>query len=392
MSKIALHTVDARSKLKARHSPYWVRLESGCYLGLRKTGKASEGAWVCRYRDDAGKQIVNSLGRFEEKPPSERYDAAKRAAEAWFDHLDKGGSADDHTLMQACKSYVQHLRDEKREKTAADVEARFKRWVNADTIAALDLDKLTHARLLAWRKTLVKTQWQVNYDDKKPVMRERSASSVNRDMTALRAALNLAFDNRLVTTDIAWRVALRPIKNADGRREVYLDIQQRRELIGKAQADVAAFLRGLSLLPLRPGALAALTVASFDKRLSTLLIGKDKAGKDRKIVLPPTTTAFFIEQVKDKLPAAPLLARADGLAWDKDAWKKPIKAAAAAANLPATTTAYTLRHSTITDLVTGGLDMLTAAQLSGTSAVMIERHYGHLQSKRATQALAGLAL
>ena len=39
MSKIALHTVDARSKLKARHSPYWVRLESGCYLGLRKTGK-----------------------------------------------------------------------------------------------------------------------------------------------------------------------------------------------------------------------------------------------------------------------------------------------------------------------------------------------------------------
>jgi len=284
----------------------------------------TEGSWVCRYRDDAGKQIVNSLGRFETLPPSERHDAAKRAAEAWFDHLDKGGSADDHTLRQACKGYVEHLRDEKRNSTADDAEARFSRWVYSDKIAEVDLDKLTHTRLLAWRKTLVKTLWQVNYDDANPKMRERSASSVNRDMTAIRAALNLALDNRLVTTDMAWRVALRPIKNADGRREVYLDINQRRTLIGKAQPDVAAFLRGLSLLPLRPGALAALTVASFDKRLAALTIGKDKAGRDRAIVLPATTAAFFTEQARGKLPAAPLLSRADGLAWGKEMCKRTI--------------------------------------------------------------------
>lgn len=53
---------------------------------------------------------------------------------------------------------------------------------------------------------------------------------------------------------------------------------------------------------------------------------------------------------------------------------------------------YTLRHSVITDLVRGGLPVLTVAQLSGTSVAMIERHYGHLVRDDAEKALAGLML
>jgi site-specific recombinase XerD len=62
------------------------------------------------------------------------------------------------------------------------------------------------------------------------------------------------------------------------------------------------------------------------------------------------------------------------------------------AGLPAKTTAYTLRHSAITDLVHGGLDLLTVAQISGTSVAMIEKHYGHLRSDIAAEALAKLLL
>jgi len=123
-----------------------------------------------------------------------------------------------------------------------------------------------------------------------------------------------------------------------------------------------------------------------------LRIGKDKAGKDRKIKLPPATAELFVESAAGKPPTAPLLSRADGKAWDKDAWKGPVKEAARAADLPPETTAYTLRHSTITDLVHAGLDLLTVAQISGTSVAMIEKHYGHLRSDVAAQALAKLAL
>jgi integrase len=84
--------------------------------------------------------------------------------------------------------------------------------------------------------------------------------------------------------------------------------------------------------------------------------------------------------------------RKGGARWDRNTWKGPIAAAAAAAKLSDHTTAYTLRHSTITDLVTTGLPLLTIAQISGTSAAMIERHYGHLVGDAARRALAGLAL
>jgi hypothetical protein len=93
-------------------------------------------------------------------------------------------------------------------------------------------------------------------------------------MTCFRAALNLAFLDGLVTSDFAWRSKLRPIKNADRRRELYLDRAQRLKFIQKAPPDLAAFLSGLCQLPLRPGALARLTVGDYDKRLKVLRIGQ----------------------------------------------------------------------------------------------------------------------
>ena len=59
--------------------------------------------------------------------------------------------------------------------------------------------------------------------------------------------------------------------DADRRRDLYLDKNQRRKFIEKAPADLAMFLRGLSLLPLRPGALAGAVSTSGD--VPTKLIG-----------------------------------------------------------------------------------------------------------------------
>ena len=138
--------------------------------------------------------------------------------------------------------------------------------------------------------------------------------------------------------------------------------------------------------------MAALTAGDFDKRTCELTIGKDKTGKPRRIQLPAEAAALFTAQAKDKLPGAPLFMRANGVAWDRNSWKLPIAAAVKSAGLPDGATAYTLRHSTITDLVSAGLPLLTIAQISGTSAEMIERHYGHLASDAAMKALSELAL
>lgn len=133
-------------------------------------------------------------------------------------------------------------------------------------------------------------------------------------------------------------------------------------------------------------------MGDFDKRTRTLTIGKDKNGNPRQMTMPQTIADFFTAQTKAKLPAAPIFARAGGEAWNKDSWKYPVKEAVKAAGLPGAVSAYTLRHSVITDLIRARLPILTVAQLSGTSVAMIEKHYGHLVRDDAEVALARLAL
>ncbi len=390
MTTNRVDTVAARARLAPRREPYWHRVAAGRYLGLRKMSPTSEGSWQARAMvESTGRPKFKALGDFDDLPDHRRFDAANKAAAEWFDHLGRGGSAVAVTVREACARYVQHLRDEGNKSAAADAETRFANYVSNDAkLAETELTRLTPAHLTTWRKALRAMPTRSG-----PRRGEtRSASTENRDLTCVRAALNLAYADALVVSDFAWRKALVPLKNADRRRNLYLDRAQRRRFIKRANSDLSTFLTALCLLPLRPGALAALTVADFDKRLKLLRIGHDKAGGDRKVKLPEATAALFTEAARDKLPAAPLLARANGAAWDKDAWKHPVKAAARAAKLPDETTAYSLRHSTITDLVTDGLDLLTVAQISGTSVVMIERHYGSLRGNIASAALAKLAL
>jgi integrase len=388
-----IDTVSARRDLKARNAPYWHKLGDGCSLGFQKLTPSSAGSWIARYRDSDNKYQKQSLGSLERIIDANRFGDASKLANAWFEHRGKGGAKESLTVEQACRRYVQKARDESRESAAKDLEGRFRRWVYSDKkLSKTPVMKLTPGMLNDWRNTLVKTPAMLQDKTKKATL-PRAPSSTNREMAVLKAALNLALEDGHATSDAAWKVKLKPIKDATQRRDCYLDINQRQALIANAPTDLAALIKALSLIPLRPGAVAALTVANFNKRLGVLTVGKDKAGRDRKINLPGSTAEFFAEQAKDKLPTAPLIARADGQFWNKDSWKYPFKHAAKAAGLPLDAVVYNLRHSAITDLIAlHRLDTMTVAQLSGTSLAMIEKHYGHLLRDHAAEALGKLAL
>lgn len=380
-----LSRVEDREKLKPQREPYWHDLAMGQDLGFRPSVKGKSGTWIARYYDpDTRRRKFRSLGDYGHLAAKGRFTAAKTEAEDWFRHLSNGGSAEDVTVQQACEQYA---------KDNPDAAKRFPRYVYGDPIAKVKLRKLREHDVKAWRERLVKKPALVSRNKGgAQATRQRAPATVNRDMVSFRAALYAAMRRGEVETALAWQNALLPTENADRRRNLYLDKSQRRALLEALPADAAAFCRGLCLLPLRPGALASLRVADFEFRTNTLTIERDKANSSRQILLPTETAGLLRERSKSKLPAAPLFMRADGKAWDKDSWKGPIKDAADAAELPKATTAYTLRHSTITDLVSGGLDLLTVAQISGTSVRMIEKYYGHLRGELAATALAGLAL
>ncbi len=400
--KVSLRAVGDRNDLTARRDPYFAPLSRGCAIGFRKMTASSEGTWIARWRDpDTAKQHHQPLGSFDHLPPNERYDAAVKAANEWLAHFTQVGKTDVETVADACAAYVKHLRKRRGEAAAIDAEQRFKRLVLTDTrLSNLPLAKLTKAHVKAWRTSVEDAPMQqggfgdmkLSEATKRKLKRKRSAATINRDLAVLRAAFNLALADGHVASPIAWEGPLAAIENTSRRRDVYLDRAQRASLIEAAPPDLALFIRGMAALPLRPGALAALTVASFDKRLNTLTVGKDKANADRKIKMPPSIVALLTEASKNKLPTAPLFARATGQAWDKNAWVPAFKAAAAAAGLPAHVTMYALRHSSISDLVAAGTDLATVATLSGTSVRMIEQHYAHLQQDVAAAALERLAL
>lgn len=382
-----LSKVGNRERLKVQREPHWQRLRAGCFLGFRPSKRGGKGTWIARvYDEDASRYQVKSLGDFGTLPGNEIFAAAKKEAEKLAELVESGGKirARIETVADACREYA---------KDRPEAEQRFKRFVYEDPIAKVKLDKLRRRHVKEWREQLEAQPALVSRRKKgDPVERVRAPSTVNRDMAVLRAALSKVLSPGAPNSEAAWQEALKSIPNADGRRTLYLDREQRKKLIESTDTEAAPFVRALCLLPLRPGAMAALKAGDFDKRTAELTIGKDKTGKPRRIQLPQEAAQLLANQAKNKLPGAPLFMRANGKAWDKDSWKRPITTAVSAAELPADATAYTLRHSTITDLVRAGLPLLTIAQISGTSAEMIERHYGHLASDAAVKALGELAL
>lgn len=368
------HVIDkatARARLVARREPYWgaplgVR---GLYLGFRKA--TDGGTWIARFQEGREKRYF-SIGRVEQLD----YAGAVAAAEKWKATLDAGVDTKEcETVADACRAYVADRRQEKGNGTADDAEGRFTRTVYGHSIGKVPLAKLRERNVKDWRAGL-----------------KMSDASSNRYLSALKAALNFAVSQRYVEAGktIEWD-SVKP-RAVSKRRDLYLDRDQRRALLDAMEADAVPFFTALCLLPLRPQALAGLKVRDYNARTGMLSIHYDKAGAGRVIPVPDSAAALFRKQAKSKLPGAPLIAYVDGSHWHKERWKKPIKRAAALVGLTEETCAYTLRHSTITDLVTSGLDLLTVARIAGTSVMMIEKHYGHLQSATAKKALAALEL
>ena len=386
-----LSKIGERDRLKPRRGDelHWQRLRFGCFVGYRPSKRGGKGTWFARaYDPDTNKYSRKALGDYGALAGHDIFAQARRDAEAWASRVESGGvqAVKMETVADACRIYIE-------EKPGPIAEGVFRRLVYSDPIAKMKLDRLRRHHLLDWRKRLEETPALVsrNKGGEKRT-KSRTKSTVNRDMVPLRAALGRVLSPGTPNTDAAWQEALKPHKGADKRRDLYLDRVERKRLLEVTQPDAAPFVRALCVLPLRPGALASLCAGDFDKRTRTLTIGKDKHGRPRQIAVPPTIAEFLAEQTEGKLPAAPLFTRGDGRAWNKDAWKHPIKDAATEAKLPGNVAAYTLRHSVITDLIRERLPALTVAQLSGTSIAMIERHYGHLVRNDAEQALARLAL
>ena len=378
-----------RDGLAPRRAPYWKTLTRGRQIGFRRLTEESIGSWLARAYDGSD-YVQHPLGDFAAEQEKDRYGAAVKAAQEWFQHLDQGGAPKGGTVKSACEALVEKTREEKSEAAAVDLEGRFKRLVYDDPIARAELSRSRKDHFSDWAKR-VRTAAKDASESRHP---DAWKGSYNRNITALRRAMNLAHEDGKVATKSAWEMALKPIEDnpKERRREQYLDLEERRRLIESASEESQPFFRSLALLPLRPGELASLKVEHLFIGKSQLRVPSGKTAM-RTVDLNSEALAHFKACAKDKLPSAWLVSRADGSQWKKESWRDELKAAVKKAKLPKATVAYSLRHSTITDLVAGGdVDLLTIANLAGTSVKMIQEHYWKQQPEQGRRALDKLSL
>lgn len=416
---VRIDTKRGREALPGRREPYWYKLSRDRHLGLRKLTPESRGSWIARFRDELGKRQYKSLGDCSDTLD---FDAAKVAAEAWFRDQELGvrERSDDGpaTVARACRDYVRSLLSDGRPTTASDAHMRFRRTVYGESyenefgpgaesrgsegtdghgasleesnprsrkgkyrkrkvvphaIANLALSKVRTPRLKDWHKELVSDGL--------------SKGSANRTLTALKAALNLAVKQRVVSSAVAQEWAdVQPFKGAYRRRELFLDVVQRRALLANAQGAVRDLMLAVMHTGCRAGELTGAPRSAFDGRTRSLTV----TGKTGTRAIPLTVAAvdLFTQVAKSKLPQAPLLTRDDGRPWAHSDWDELVKEAAARAELPPKTCLYTLRHSFITQALLDGVSTLEVSKIAGTSLAMIEKHYGHLVQDTARERLA----
>ena len=301
-----------------------------------------------------------------------QYDEAKKAALRWAGRVAAGVTDKAPTVEAACQHYVALQRTAKGDGAANDAEGRFKRLVYGKDLGKISLDKLNTIKVRAWRDQQIPKS---NEEDDDKV--RRAKDSANRNMASLKAALNLAHRDRLVASDDGWKTVTGFEKVAK-RRTVFLNTDQRRALVVKCDSGLKELVTALLLTGIRPGELAACDVADFDKGSGTLNIRISKT-EARTVPLSTAAIEHFNAATKGRIGAFPLIPDAFGQRWNKDAWKKPFKTAAAAAELPDKTVIYTLRHCAITELIAGGMDSHLVAKIAGTSTAMIDANYGHLR-------------
>jgi integrase len=357
-----LTRVGARGKLKPLPGkrPHFQRLRQGVFLGYRPpVSGEGPGTWIARARDDlAGKYRDKSLGEYGALAGSEMFAAAKRDAEAFAVEVETGGLPDLklETVADACRAYEPKGND----------RATLNRLVFNDPIGRVRLDKLRRHHLRDWRSRLTG----------KP-------STINRAMVPLRAALGAVKEPGRPGTDAAWQEALKPVPRAavrpEERKRPYLPVNDRRTL-----AKLTPLVKALTLLPIRPGALASLLVKDFDKRTGALIIRKDKAGAGRVIPLSGPARDFIAAQCKGKTPAAWIFTQADGRQWERHDWANLLRDHGVEA--------YDIRHAVLTDLADAGVPPNALAKLAGTSVAMLEATYYKLTSQAAADALARLAV
>jgi len=378
-----IDTTARRTALAARPAPYFQRVEPRLYVGVRilATGQT----WVARVTEETtGKTKHEALGTLSEIPAEFRFARAATMAREFAKRVNKGVTGA-HTVADAIGAYLAHKLTKDGEKARDSARRSLAIIVPADSaFARRALVSLTRQEMIEFRAGL-----SVPKDKADPESVRRANATATRKWSYIKAALNYAHEEmHWLDSDGAWsKLGAWPgIKKS---RTLYLTSEQRAAALASAEAlglhDLRNLMEAMLLTAFRPGELTGLTVADFDQRAGYVHIAEhvSKTGK-RSVQVNERAAKLLRRMCKDKTPAAPLFT-CNGERWKTNDWNERVKRVAKHAGLPPEFCLYNLRHTAISHLLEAGLDTLTVSKISGTSLLMIDENYGHINPAHALE-------
>jgi integrase len=217
--------------------------------------------------------------------------------------------------------------------------------------------------------------------------RARKATA-NRILTILRAALNQAFREGKVASDVPWRT-VKPFGEVNAPRLRYFTRDEVRRLINAAQGDFRDLVKAALFTGCRYGELTRLRAGDFNPDSGTVFVGQSKSGKARHVVLTDEGRRFFETLAAARVGDALMLTHSetDGSEWRASNQIRPMVEACKAASI-AGGRFHILRHTAASHMVMAGVPLnVVAANLGHADTRMTERHYAHLAPSYAAETI-----
>jgi integrase len=385
-----LATPSARSRLKAGRQPHWSTVIAGrAHLGWQRWPDDRAGRWVLRRRH-GGKYAVEHLGLADDdrSQPADgitvlTHEQARKKA---TDLADAGeGRPGRLTVRKAMAAYIDYLAAAGRDARGAE-----------NTIVAhilpklghLEVASLTSGQIRRWLGQLATSpartrspRGQQRYkpapSDDETVRQRRSTA--NRIFTVLRAAMNHAFDEKLVSSNEAWGRRVKKFKGVEAARTRYLSNDEARRLLNACAPDLRLLARAALETGCRYSELARLEVGDFNFDAGTITVRRSKTGKVRHVIITAEGAAFFRQVCMGRRGSERMFQRSGGKQWRPADQQKPMAAACARAHIDPPIGIHALRHTWASLAVMNGVPLMVVARNLGHSDTrMVEAHYGHL--------------
>jgi integrase len=393
-----------RSKLAARHDPYWHLMAEGQHLGYRKASEG-RGRWIARYyiKDGNGRAYrFETLGSADDTVPADdaeilSYSQAVAHANKWFSEVDKdlaaGVRRGAYTVLDAADDWIAAWKGSEASKDNS--LSNLKNHILPE-LGPRDVAKLTRQDLQKWLEALAKKKpirtqkheesrkdlppsrrSKLIYDADDPETKRKRRDTANRIFNDLSALLTLAYRNQRVASKAAWETVDK-FENVDVAKNEYLTLKEANKFLDVCPTDFRDLVQGALITGCRYGELSKLKVSAYDVQLRAISLVQGKTGKVKHVYLTNSDASFFDDRTSDKDDADLIFKRADGEAWAKSNQQERMRTVLKAAGIRRHVRFHDLRHTFATLLALNGTSIpLIANQLGHSGTRIAEKHYAH---------------